>query len=318
MPVVLAALICSILAACGGSSSLPPNGAQAMPADDHILTVAASARSSKQEAWGVGVDGYAGGPGGGPFLFAYCDATIYLSPPQPNCYQNIPWKYGKKSLTVGYSADANPCEGGSPGYGTCSAALSTSDKLGKVAISNAVSASGNPSDPSWASKGTTQTSAFTDEIMVTSSSLPVGSPATLKETLSLSKAFSFTASSSNGSGCASVGLIGVDVGYQASGEAGTLTGECQNGQFVQKTSNGLGTTESTPLQVRVGYSYPISLILLVELNVWDCTSLTSNETTCASWGGSSSASMQNVDVPYKLTSVTSGVTYTTASGRTYQ
>jgi hypothetical protein len=270
---------------------------------------------ARKPVWGVGASGYAGDPFGGPFLFAYCDATIYLSSPSRNCFQQIPFEFGKKSLSVSYTKSISGCEDGSPAYGTCSGALGTELRLGRLDIDAVTSASGNPSDPNATTEGSSQVSAFTDAITVTSSTLPPGTPVTIKESLSMSKSFAFSSGSGSGSasGCGNVGLKVAS--YRMNGEAGYLLGECEGTEFVQTTSSGVGTKEAANISTTVGSVFTVTPNLNVQIAVSNCT-LQSNS-RCTAWGGSYSAVMQNVDIAYHLTVVTKGASYQTASGKSY-
>ena len=285
----------SVLDACGGSDT-PPIAEMQAPS---VYTQSSKYESNPQarrgtKVWGVGASGYSGGPAGGTFLFAYCDTTIYTQQPSSGCYGAVPYHYGKRSLSVAYNA-TDPCYQGSPGYGTCSGALGTIVSLGKLGIDALVSASGSPSDHTYVSEGSVQVSAFTDEATVTSGSLPNGTTVTLKETIQLSGTFTFD--------CANIGLLAA---LYSMSSMGYVTGDCENGTFVQTTSNGPGTKESTKFQETVGKTFTINPTLATELNVWDCSS--GNSGNCYAWGTPYSASMNIPTVSYHLAPVTKNVT----------
>jgi hypothetical protein len=163
---VLAVLAFGALSACDGSAT--PSIKSTLVATTIGTGRAPAIRlkaASRTKVWGVGASGYMGGFGGNPFLFAYCDTTIYLQYPDPGCMGQYPYDYGKRSMSVQYNATA-PCTASG---GTCSGALSTALSLGKLAVSTSVTVSANPSDPGSVQEGSEQVSSFIDQITVASS-----------------------------------------------------------------------------------------------------------------------------------------------------
>jgi len=183
--------------------------------------------------------------------------------------------------------------------------------MGTVSLNTTLSASGASSDPNFTNIGSLQTSVFQDAVTVTSNTLPNGTPVTFKESLGITGLYNIN--------CASPGLE--EALYVANGSAGEqLRGQCQYGSFVQTAYFGKGNAQgikvSVKFQTTVGATMAVAANSTVELVVWDCTSETPGG-NCLTWGGLSSASMQNLKTSYHLTPITQNVSYTTASGKTY-
>ena len=271
-----------LLNACAGpipqtSSSVPSGGAVTTR---HRLPADAQRSSSSSGNWGVASNGYVGWS---EAWFAYCDTTIFLypgwscgTPSNPDAYL-----YGQRSMKVTLSQSITcPDEYGSP---TCSGILSAKPMLGKLIVSNSSSAT------SGGNLDSVQSSYFLDQITVTSSTLPNGTPVKIKETVSLTGASNIDCLGGKASGSYTV-YPGV-----SADPFPILTGSCSSGIPI------------SPVKASKKFASNVGATFSVAPDVDDSLTIHS---------GPDSPSMQ-LKVVYHLKSVTPNVTLVSASGTVY-
>lgn len=278
----------SLLAGCA-------NNQQALSPTSSAILQAPSLKNDRPqtETWGVGAGGNAYSQPN--YLFTYCGTQIYLDPaPSSVCSAPI-YEYGKRKMSVSYSAGSVPCNNG---VGTCTASLGTTVKLGTISA-NAVASESPPNDYTDASANTEQASAFVDQVTVTSNTLPYGTSVKLKESVQLSGSFAIACTDSN---------YGT---YQFQDRNAVVWGDCESGDFVQHPSGNKSVYKFTS---KVGDTIQINPELITSLTVDACTSRNGSG-KCVF--GASSASLQITKAAYRLSPITSNVTLVSASGTIY-
>lgn len=264
----------ALVAACGGPvqetlrSPLLSGSATTQQLPEYVLRSSGSTVN-----WGVAAQGRAGGSEW--TLVGYCDKT-----PGNSCTGDPPILFGKRSMMFSGSAtETCPNEAGNP---TCSGALSVTSAIGTVNASASISCEG--SNGCGLSAG--QETDFLDQITVTSS-LPNGTPVTIKETANL------TGAGTCGNAFSNDGTYYVRSGIGQS--AFILQGQCSFGNPIVPMKG------STKFSSTVGATF--SLAPAVSNNLFINF-------------GPDSASMQ-LKVVYHLKSLTQNVTLVSASGKIY-
>lgn len=307
----IAALWC--LTSCGGSTTpaLSTNAPAAALRGTNFPSASALA-PRKAKTWGTGASGYFYGGNGGKaesVFFAYCDTTIYLQPTSSGCFEQIPYKYGKASMHAAYHA-TYPCVAGSQGYGTCTGALSMTTRLGKMAIKTALSVAGKSTDAAYVWDESEQTSGFSDVVTVTSSTLPSGTPVTLRETVELVGSYDFN--------CKKLAIQRY-AEYGMRGDYASVFGYCGKQTLLEPAvKRSITAKDSVRFFSGIGASFAIDPSLEADISVSDCTQPTSSGAGCEAWGGSYAVSLGISKAIYHLVPVTPNVTLVSASGRSYQ
>jgi hypothetical protein len=302
------AAACSVSACNSAVAPMANSGASAgAPAATNVRPTAARPLHNTKP-WGTGASGYFYGGGGSAdsVFFAYCNSKVYLHPPSPGCFLQVPYKNGKRSVLGQYHA-SDPCVSGSQSYGTCTGALSTLSRLGSTDVDTALSVAGRSSDPTNVWEVSDQVDGFRDIVTVTSSTLPNGTPVRLRETVDLAGSYDFN--------CSKLGLH-VQVVYSMRGQYAGTSGNCGKGGGM--ASRHIAASKSVTFFTGVGASFSIEPVLSLFLSLTNCTQPKSSGDGCAAWsGGSYEASIRITKAIYRLVPVMPNVTLVTASGESY-
>ena len=294
-----AAVVAAALVACSGTSVVPNSAL----ADGPRTTVLKNATDSTTPGFGDGLSADLGAASGNSgSRYQYCEEPGYSF---SSCPLEEP---GKRRFSYSKTASANSS------VGSASASVSLVSELGTGKYNEGVSAEGVPSMPPY-SADTADTSAylsFDDTIYVNSSTLPKGTPVTITYKIALKPSATSVSCNQNSTGQAGFGVMAAG----GSNSPLSIFASCTYGQFVyeiygqgqpHKGDAATGTWHS-----KVGSSLVFSGSARASLSV-GCGTFKGDPPCLTRYS-------DTVAAGYKFTvkSITSGATYTTASGDKYQ
>jgi hypothetical protein len=285
------AALCVVFTGCGGQSSVPSGTAGSLGSVDRVPAALRPpmdiAATKQQKNFGVGLQANASIVFGNGFSKSYCQSKGASCPPT------------KLHLKKAKFATSKSLSGKD---GTFTVAESAASELGDSTYS--VTASASSSDQSGAVEGSSATESFnwTDTLHVSSSTLPQGSPVTI------SISFQVNPGGTNvdcGNPLAAATLTFIATGQDASGNAMSVSGNCNGSSFEYLLGNGTqGTSETGTIQANVGDSVTIAGNGSVSGAV------------CGSFGGTCVGGFDAAlsgSATWKIPGITKGATYTTDS-----
>lgn len=270
----------------------------------------AGAAHANVKAFGVGLGNDAGAEGTGgskgmSWSFAWCNGAPGNA---SGCYSEVP---GKRKFTDSASGTAELFYG-SKSVGFTKAKIAGTQKIGTASyVMSAETDSTMKLGHGYFAQAQTVASDWDDTLYISSTTLKKGTPVTIGVKWVLTPQTQI--------GCDSAKIsYGVLELYSPSitpptGGQFSISGACANGQFLYYLYNNVkdpGTTATGTISTTVGASYPI--YFATSGQVIACTSGVGGQ--CI---GDYFAVLSGND-KFKITSITQGATYTTASGVTYK
>jgi hypothetical protein len=295
---VLAAALFA-LSACSGSPNTS-GSASLVPTEPSPVSAVAAAKQ-----FGVGLGVYAGAVGSASgATYGWCDGVV-TNPSQ--CTGEVA---GKRKYTYAVAKTINLVNGSGKNNGSVEMKFSATQKLGKGNylmygnVNELVKFQRNVS-------GFAQivSSAWNDTLYISSKTLKKGAPVTIGVQLAL-KPGTNVACDAAGNSFGEVDFYSASIS-PPSGSTFSISGGCVDGAFeyyLYGNAKQQGTTAVGTIATSVGASYP--LYFAVSGNVIACQT----QNYCV---GMFAASLSG-NYAFKITSITSGATYTTASGVTYK
>jgi hypothetical protein len=288
-----------VLAGCGGApTQLDPAG-PALPAGS------SSGMGPAVKQFGVGLGDSAGAEGDvSSYRYGWCNGA----PANPSgCYSEVP---GKRKFTNGSSGSINLVNDSNKSDGYADAKINASSKLGSgsytllgevdedVKLLKNVSAAAQIEASDW-----------DDTFTIASQTLKQGTPVTIDVKLTLKESTNVACDSAQNS-FGELDLYSPSV-TPPSGSQFAIGGYCENGSFeyyLYGNSKQPGTTAVGTINTAVGDSFTFYFVASGQAMACQPTNYCTGDIVASLHG----------TYKFTITSITSGATYTTASGNTYQ
>ena len=285
------------LAACGSAQNQPTAAGLMPTAAGHFAPGPAT-----KKAYGIGLADSAGAADKG---YEWCNGA----PGNPSgCPDEVP---GKRSFKNSGAVKVDLVTGSDQPDGYASVKINDTQKLGTTSylLDGEVDVLKAPNDAGEAAASISN-GWWQDEFTISSQTLKNGTPVTLGVQAALDPTETSVACDAAGNSFGELLVYSPSI-TPSSGSEFTISGSCVSGTFeYQLYGTSLqGTTATGTIGTAVGDSFTLYFVMTGEVTV--CESKTS---AC------SGLYVANLDGSYAftVTSITSGATYTTASGNTYQ